>query len=242
MGSSTPVETWYGTPAVDLGLASVNSEIVLRLPQDRWVLWLDGPRLGPAVLFWPLLALVAAIAVGLGRVRLTPLKTHAWFLLGIGLTQAPGPIALVVVAWLLALGGRRHLPQGAGKWLFNLAQIALVGLTAAALAGLYFAVEQGLLGLPDMQVMGNRSSAYALTWYQDRAAAVPAEAGVLSVSIWFYRLAMLAWALWLAFALLGWLRWGWGSFATGGLWRPFKIHWWRRRAAKGEGDQPEPAS
>ena len=34
-----------------------------------------------------------------------------------------------------------------------------------------------------------------------------------------YRLLMLAWALWLAFALLGWLRWGWQCLASDGLWR-----------------------
>jgi hypothetical protein len=54
----------------------------------------------------------------------------------------------------------------------------------------------------------------------------------LSVSIWFYRLLMLAWALWLAFALLGWARWGWESYAAGGLWRPI------RSAPKAPADSP----
>ena len=30
---------------------------------------------------------------------------------------------------------------------------------------------------------------------------------------------MLTWSLWLAFALLRWLTWGWQSFSTAGLWR-----------------------
>ena len=34
------------------------------------------------------------------------------------------------------------------------------------------------------------------------------------------KLAILAWALWLAFALLKWLRWGWDCFSAGGLWKP----------------------
>jgi hypothetical protein len=34
-----------------------------------------------------------------------------------------------------------------------------------------------------------------------------------------YRIAMLAWALWVALALLRWLRWGWEAFTTEGLWR-----------------------
>ena len=34
-----------------------------------------------------------------------------------------------------------------------------------------------------------------------------------------YRGAMLAWSLWLALALLKWLKWGWTAFTAGGLWR-----------------------
>jgi hypothetical protein len=30
---------------------------------------------------------------------------------------------------------------------------------------------------------------------------------------------MLVWALWLAFALLKWLQWGWQSFSAGGYWK-----------------------
>jgi len=42
---------------------------------------------------------------------------------------------------------------------------------------------------------------------------------VISVPMLVYRGAMLAWSLWLALALLRWLKWGWGAFASGGLWR-----------------------
>ena len=34
-----------------------------------------------------------------------------------------------------------------------------------------------------------------------------------------YRLAMLAWSLWLALSLLWWLRWAFGAFTEGGAWR-----------------------
>jgi hypothetical protein len=30
---------------------------------------------------------------------------------------------------------------------------------------------------------------------------------------------MLAWALWLSFALLRWLRWAWSALTVHGLWR-----------------------
>ncbi len=121
-----------------------------------------------------------------------------------------------------ALGARRRLPDDIGKWTFNIVQVGLALLTLAALGGLFEAVRNGLLGQPEMQVMGNGSQAYALRWYQDRVEDLLPQAAVLSVSIWFYKLLMLAWALWLAFALLGWARWGWESYAAGGLWRPIR--------------------
>jgi len=42
---------------------------------------------------------------------------------------------------------------------------------------------------------------------------------VISVSLWWYKLAMLAWALWLSFALLRWLPWAWNAFRADGWWR-----------------------
>lgn len=70
-----------------------------------------------------------------------------------------------------------------------------------------------------MQIAGNFSYGDTLNWYQDIAAAAYPQGRVVSVPLLVYRLLMLAWALWPAFALLGWLRWGWLCLATGGLWR-----------------------
>ena len=41
----------------------------------------------------------------------------------------------------------------------------------------------------------------------------------LSLPIFVYRGLMLFWALWLAWSLLAWLKWGWNAFSAGGLWR-----------------------
>jgi ABC-type Na+ efflux pump permease subunit len=40
--------------------------------------------------------------------------------------------------------------------------------------------------------------------------------------MWVYRGVMLVWALWLAFAMLKWLKWGWACFSEGGLWKPLR--------------------
>ena len=105
------------------------------------------------------------------------------------------------------------------EFIAALAQVALAVLTALALLTLVGAVPQGLLGLPDMHVAGNGSGAWNLRWFADQSAGALPRAGVFSVSLWVYKLAMLAWALWLANALIGWLRWAFGAWSEGGYWR-----------------------
>lgn len=206
------------TPEVDVGAPVVNAGLELALSLDRWTWFVGGPRLGPAVLWWSLLAVAALLSLGLARSRLTPLGVASWFLLFVGLTQVPIFLALVVAGWLLALGWRREHPfESVG--VFDFAQIVLGAWTVAALACLVVAVHQGLLGMPEMQISGNGSTGSLLRWYHDRAASDLPRAWVVSVPLLVYRLAMLAWALWLAAALLRWLRWGWESFSSGGAWR-----------------------
>jgi hypothetical protein len=208
----------YRLPQIGVGAPVVNVDLELALPLDRWVLALGGPRLGPAILFWSLLAVAFLVALGLGRLTLSPLRTTSWLLLFVGLTQVPIWLAIGIAGWLVALGWRHaHPPEG--DIAFNLLQTALVALTLLALAGLVFAIQQGLLGSPDMQIRGNGSTRELLRWYQDRSGSELPGAFALSVPLLVYRFAMLAWALWLAHALLGWLRFGWESFGTGGLWR-----------------------
>jgi len=212
----TPLATLAQTPEIDLGLPSVDSRINVSFGDDRWVLFAFGPKLGPAVLFWSVLIVIAILAVGLGKVQLTPLQHWQWFLLLVGLSQVPMVMGGVVIAWLVALGWRGRQNQGIRY--FNGIQIGLAGLTLAALAVLFWAVTEGLLDSPDMRISGNHSSALDLNWYQDRSAAMLPVATVISVPLLAYRLLMLAWSLWLAVSLLEWLKWGWGCFASDGLW------------------------
>lgn len=213
----------FPTPEVDLGAASVNASVEMSVPQSRWVLFAGGPSLGPAVMFWGLLIIIIAVAVALGRTGRTPLKTRHWLLLGLGLSQIPVYLAIVVVGWLFALDWRRRLDGELKKWQFNLTQIGLALLTAISLGLLFYAVQQGLLGLPDMQIGGNGSVGYQLKWFDDRSSASLPEAWVFSVPLTVYRLLMLAWALWIAFALVAWLKWGWACFSSGGYWRSITL-------------------
>ncbi|MGQ0698725.1 MAG: hypothetical protein ACT4PZ_10845 [Panacagrimonas sp.] len=213
------IGAFTNTPALQTGLPGVNARVSVQLPEDRWVLLVGGPALGPAVLFWGVLAVLLLVAAALGRSGFTPLKTVQWALLMIGLSQLPLYGAALVAGWLFALSLRGRMPESWSANRFNFVQVLLALWTLAALSTLFGAVAQGLLGTPDMQIAGNGSSAFQLQWYQDRFATNLPSAWVISVSIWFYRGLMLLWALWLANSLLNWLRWGWAQYASNGLWK-----------------------
>jgi hypothetical protein len=169
-----------------------------------------------------LLGTLAVLAFALGLLGQTPLRSWHWLLLFVGLTQAPILAAAVPVVWLHLLNWRRNHGASSSKTAFNVLQIGLFILTGSALGVLFYSIQQGLLGTPAMQIAGNGSSYELLRWYQDRIAATPPQPWLLSVPMLVYRLAMLAWALWIAQALIAWLRWGWTCFSAGEIWRPIR--------------------
>jgi len=205
------------SPEIDLGLENVNSNLRIKMPKNRWILFTYGPPFGPAVLFWGMLIVIIGIAFGLGRVKNMPLNSLTWFLLLLGLSQLTLVSALVVVAWFFALRYRQTLNTTVGN--FNLIQFGLACLSLVAVILMFAAVRHGLLGTPQMNIVGNLSSAWELKWYQDRNQTQLPIATVISAPLMLYRILMLLWSLWLATALLTWLKWGWGCFATQGLWR-----------------------
>jgi len=198
-------------------LTNVTSEV--RVPDGRWLLWARGPAWGPAVLFWGYLLVVLLIAGVLGRLGLSPLKTHQWCLLGLGLTQVEAPVALIVVGWLFALAYReRH--QIENRTVFNATQVLLVALSGLALACLGYAVHRGLVVQPSMQVEGMGSTDQLLRWYADRTGGAFPDTSIWSAPLWTYKALMLLWALWLAASIIHWLRWGFAALRTGGGYRP----------------------
>jgi hypothetical protein len=210
----------FASPEIDLGSASVNTRIVIKPGYDRWLLLTGGIRQGPAVLFWSVLIVVVLIALALGRIRGTPLKTHSWILLGIGLSTMTPFSALLIAVWILALYARGRIHDLDKASLFNFMQVVLVLLTLVAVVSLFSAVSNGLLGNPDMQVAGNGSTRLQLNWYRDKIGTVMPEVWIISLPVLAYRFLMLAWSMWMAFALINWLKWGWECFSTGRLWRP----------------------
>ena len=130
-------------------------------------------------MFWSALAIVAGLAWLLGRLAWTPLRARHWLLLGLGLTQAPFEASVPVVACLLLLGWRGRMAErvrALRPLVFGALQVALLFVTLVAAGALVFAIQQGLLGTPEMRIAGNGSSSHALRWYLDRSAGAAAAA------------------------------------------------------------------
>jgi len=210
------------TPTVDIAAPASNIALHLQLPENRWLLGTNGPRLGPAVLYWSELAVLLLFAAILGRINLTPLTTRHWLLLGLGFSTFSWPVLGVVVAWLLLCGARAKWDTEETWWRFDLVQIIIAAATVVALSSILTSLPSGLLGSPDMQVIGNGSSGNTLSWFADRSDSMLPTAAAWSVPMWIYKLLILAWALWLSFALLRWLPWVWQCFSSRGYWRSRK--------------------
>jgi len=210
--------------AVDLGAPAANVRTQISSEDDRWLLAAGGSGVGPAVLYWGELLVMLLIAAGLARLATgTPLRFHHWLLLGLGFSTVSWLAAGAVVAWLLLLAWRqRKAGEIVTHWGFPLVQLVLVLASVIAMLALLSAIPYGLLGSPDMQVSGNGSSSGLLRWFNDASPGTLPSVWTLSVPLWTYKLAILLWALWLANALIGWLRWGWSSFSAGGVWPPRK--------------------
>ena len=207
------------TSDVDIGAPASNVKIGMQLPADRWLLATSGPALGPAVLYWSELAVLVLFALVLGRVRLTPLQTHHWLLLGLGFSMFSWPALAWVVAWLLVCGVRERWQPDLSWWRFNIVQAGVAMITLIAIGAIVSSLPMGLLGSPDMHVIGNGSYGNALRWFADRSESVLPVAHAFSLPMWIYKVLILAWALWLSFALLRWLPWAWRCFSNQGYWR-----------------------
>ena len=211
----------YETQPLALNLPGVNATTQLNLPESRVVLLVGGTGIGPAVRFWGFFVLLVAVSMVLGRHRTTPLGMLGWLLLLLGVAPISLWGALAVVGWFFALAwlpspqqlrrlgcdeqaARSTMPFALGLW------------TLFAAIALYLTIQRSLLGYPDLLVGGNGSTPFELNWYQDRFQNQPDADWAISMSLTAYRTMMLAWSLWLAFSLLGWIRWGWQRLMEAG--------------------------
>jgi hypothetical protein len=110
-------------------------------------------------------------------------------------------------------------------------QTVYVIFVVVAVATMLQAVHNGLLGRPSMMVQGYGSTDRMLRWFQDRCSGLTPQATLVSVPLWVWRLAMLAWSVWLALTVVRIARWVWKAFSAGGRWQKFGWHFRRAKPA-----------
>ncbi|MFG6485452.1 hypothetical protein ACG04R_02140 [Roseateles sp. BYS78W] len=210
---------WWRHEGLALGLPGVNDALQLTVPQDRIVLAVGGPLIGPAVLIWGALLLVLVLAWFAPRGVPGLMGRPAWLILALGVAPVSLWALVALAGWFGLLEARRRWGGLTGaRWLRIAVQLGLMLWTLFAIGALLDVLRTGLLGYPDLLVAGPGSSSHLLSWVNDRFAEHTAGAWVVSAPVWAYRALMLGWALWLAVSLLRWVGWAWRCFSEGGAW------------------------
>jgi hypothetical protein len=173
-------------------------------------------------MYWPELAALIVFALILGRIKLTPLTTRHWLLLGLGFSTFSWSVLALVIIWLMLCGVREKSQLKLNWWRFNLVQVVIAGMTVVALASVVMSLPAGLLGTPDMHVAGHNSYGNVLNWFADGSESILPIVSIITLPLWVYKVLILIWALWLSFALLRWLPWVWQCFSSDGFWRSRK--------------------
>ena len=226
--------TWRNSSAnIKLPGKTVNINIEYHLLNDRWLLYLTGPSLGAAILYWGVLfviligALVLPFVAQKSKLRM-PITMLGWVLLGLGFSTVNSYGVIVVAVFFFVMAARQQYikPAEMIRWKFNLLQLTLIALTFICVVSLLVAIPVGLLSSPEMQVVGNGSFGHFFKFFQDKISDAPLPiVTVYSLPIWFYRVVMLTWSLWLATQLIAWGKWWFVAYSHGGAWiaKPSKV-------------------
>jgi hypothetical protein len=173
-------------------------------------------------LYWGELVVFIAVAWLLGRWSRSPLRFVEWLLLGLGLSTQSWFVFCLTAAWLVVMRWREEWKpdETLARWRFNAVQLLLAVFTFFAVLTLVFSgIRNGLLAHPDMHIAFAGGSSGGYFWFQDQTAGVVEGPTILSAPMWVYRALFFAWASWMAFALVRWLRWAFNAWKTNGLWR-----------------------
>ena len=233
--SDDELSMFYRTPEVRLSNASNNIDIALNYPRNRWILMLGGPTIGVAILFWGVLIVTVVVAWVLALLPNFPLTKVDAILLAAGATLANIWSLLIVGAWLVSIWWRARTTLDAlSNSTYRLSQIGLFSLAGVGVIALFLTVFSALLTPADMflvqsplselRFFGSGAENLSLHWYSDFAEDVLPRAWVISLPFWFYQLTMLAWSLWLVFALIRWIKTTFTTLFTPSLWRTEDVY------------------
>jgi hypothetical protein len=218
------VQSLFRTPLLDLGLKGINLKLQVRLSAKRWVIYLGGPVMGPAVLFWGKLIALFILSFFLSKISWCPLNFFHWSLLSIGLTQGFNGGIFIVISYIVFLSFRRQHFLKMGKAAYNSTSFLAILGAVISISTFFLILKNGLLGGPLMDIEGNESSAFILNWFVDRFDGTIPYAWVFSFPTITYQLLMLIWAIWMTFSLIKWVPWLWEGLYGNGFFRKIEIN------------------
>ncbi len=200
------LSAWHRTPSINLNNHYSNLNQTIKVPRDRWLLWGGSEGVGPAFLYWGELLVFAVLAFFLARIRYSPLKVWQWLVLGCAFGTFSWLAFSVVASWLFFVGWKQQFTGFESRAKSILLQWFSLFFTAATIGVLVATVAYGLLSYPDMGVAGQNASSSRLYWYLDSGQNLLPNITLLSVHLWWYKLLILLWSIWVSFAVLNWLK------------------------------------
>lgn len=212
------------SPIIETDYDYSNLTQIIKLPRNRWVLWGTSQGVGPAFLYWGELVVFVVLAFFISRIRFSPLPAWQWLALACAFGTFSWFAFIAVAAWLLFIGWKKQFLGFDSHYKNILLQWFSLFFTGTAVMVLIAAVGFGLLSYPDMGIVGAGSSSSQLRWFADMGSGQLPDITVLSVHLWWYKLLILVWSIWISFALMNWLKSLFTSFNSN--------HWWPKKKAK----------
>ncbi len=144
-----------------------------------------------------------------------------------------------MAGWLFFVGWKQQFAGFESRAKSILLQWFSLFFTVATIGILVATVAYGLLSYPDMGVAGQKASAYRLYWYLDSGHDLLPHITLFTVHLWWYKLLILLWSIWVSFAVLNWLKQLLTSLNRDDWWPEFKR---KKTTADSESEPTDPAS
>jgi len=210
----------HRTPIISVEKDYTNLTQTIRVPRNRWLLWVSSEGVGPAFLYWGELVIFIVIAFFLARLPHSPLKFWQWLVLGFAFGTFSWLALTVITIWLFYLSWKKQFKGFESHNKNVLLHWFTVFASGISVIVLISAVAFGLLSYPDMGISGQNAYGSQLQWFLDSGQGDTPAIQVMSLPLWVYKGLILIWATWISFALISWLK-----LLIAGL---DKDHWWFR--------------
>lgn len=215
---SPPESIFFKSPEFDFNTNVVNSSLTIEGGKN-WILHAGGADVSPSVLLWSVLVTLLIFSIIISKSKVIDLSMISLVLLLFGTSQVGIDFVMLTLLWFFMIKYRLANTMHDFKTYnrFNAYQFGFAILTIFVISGMISVVAKGLLLTPESFIAGYQSSFTSLFWYSQEYSAQNSP-WLLSVPIWLYRVLMMAWAVWLAFNMLDWLKSCWTAFSNEGFW------------------------